>query len=105
MIRILTFLDYKAKWWRDQSHLRTDVIDDSVKRGIVAYAEKQAFLRESLAIFFASQWLGVFTMYGEDVPKTWPAKYRHVAVVPRHTITRRHRSKAYKQLVSYLHNN
>ena len=105
MIRVLTFMDHKASWWREQSSLRTDITDDEVKAGIVAYAEKQAYLREDLARSFASQWLGLFQMYGEDVPKQWPIKYRNVPILPRHITPRRHRTNAYRQLVTYLHEN
>ena len=80
MRRVLTFLLHKAQWWRSQATLREDGCD-LVKRGLSAYAEKQASLQEELAENFAVLWLKGIEDAGLPPPVTWPPSL--LTVTPR----------------------
>lgn len=74
MRRVLAFLNDKARWWREQSCLRTNV-DDATLSGIRAYAEKQAELRHALGIDFACEWREVYAECGLEPPTHWPSYF------------------------------
>lgn len=93
MIRTIRFLHRKARWWRTQASLRVEVREE-VRRGLIAYGEKQAKLREELARSFASQWLACFATYAEPIPRLWPSGYRYVTPAHSHVVPRRHRTLA-----------
>ena len=96
MKRVLRFLDFKARWWRECSSVRAD-IPSAIQMGIRSYAEKQAWIREELARKFSSEWLGLFTEYGISVPKNWPAKYRTICITHSRVKRRRHRTIAHQR--------
>lgn len=97
MVRCLVFLDYKAARWRYRANRCGDVSDD-IKAGLIAYAEKQAYICEQQAQKFASNWVGLFKEYAEELPATWPPHYTHIPYVVRNIKERRHRTKAYRRL-------
>ncbi|KAH8106480.1 hypothetical protein DFH11DRAFT_1549960 [Phellopilus nigrolimitatus] len=74
MRRTLTFMDYKATWWRSLPDRRPDVAPD-VASGLKAYAEKQASIRKHLAVDFAVLWREVYSEYSQPLPQTWPSTY------------------------------
>jgi hypothetical protein len=56
MRRVITYHEWKAKWWRSQAARRTDA-NDTRLHGVAAYAQKQAHLSEQLAQRCATLWL------------------------------------------------
>ncbi|KAH7903770.1 hypothetical protein BJ138DRAFT_1020105, partial [Hygrophoropsis aurantiaca] len=58
--RVLAFLKWQAQWWRDQGKRRLPTVSsEPLKEGIIAYAERQASIRTSLAHTFYSSWMEV----------------------------------------------
>ncbi|KAL5492982.1 hypothetical protein ACEPAI_4430 [Sanghuangporus weigelae] len=55
MWRVLCFLLWKSKWWRDQQGLRLEA-SGTLARGLGAYAAKQAAVFSRLASLFFDQW-------------------------------------------------
>ena len=71
MRRVLHFLRWKERWWRDQGEQRKDARSD-VQEGLKAYAGKQASIMAQLARRFADEWQPVLMMRGlkMEVQKT-----------------------------------
>ncbi len=97
-MRSLLFLDYKAARWRFKASVRRDDVRDDIHAGLLAYAEKQAFICEAQARKFASHWVGLFKEYGVELPSKWPSTYKNISYVVRKIKERRHRTKAYLRL-------
>ncbi|KAK7008533.1 CxC2 domain-containing protein [Favolaschia claudopus] len=55
MRRVLRYLAWQARWWREREALRTDLFAEAAA-GIKAYALKQAAWHERLAEFFRTKW-------------------------------------------------
>ncbi|PPR02839.1 hypothetical protein CVT26_009581 [Gymnopilus dilepis] len=55
MRRVLKYLDWKAKWWRDRTSSRSD-ISSSLAEGIQAFALAQADVQDLLADHFRKLW-------------------------------------------------
>ncbi|KAJ7623835.1 hypothetical protein DFH06DRAFT_1142681 [Mycena polygramma] len=55
MRRVLRYLDWQVRWWRDRAALRTDW-SAAVGAGAHAYAMKQASWHERLAGHFQTKW-------------------------------------------------
>lgn len=72
MRRVISFLDWKARWWTQQGNARSGLPDD-LADGVAAYAAKQAHVNGALATSFASKWYG--TLIENDLPVEWPALY------------------------------
>ena len=72
MRRVVSFLDWKATWWRLQGQRRSDVRDD-IRHGLAAYANRQGHLMQHLAETFAAMWYPMLTAAG--LPIEWPAHY------------------------------
>ena len=83
MRRVLTFLDWKANWWRKQQHARIQVEDD-LAEGIAAYAAKQANINCSLAQSFAEKWYSLLVDNG--LPVEWPEGYKGLTPVLAKTV-------------------
>jgi hypothetical protein len=84
MRQVVMFHKWKACWWRSQSARRSDE-DASVIHGVAAYAEKQAYLCESLAWSCVASWLPI--LKGKGVACDWEGDYlmsalRDVSHVP-----------------------
>lgn len=97
MNRILVFMLEKAAWWRRAALARVNIPLD-VHHGIIAYAQKQAFIGEELGKKFAAEWAGVFKAHSEEVPRYWPAQYHNVPYIPRQIVRRYNRTTAYSRL-------
>ena len=97
MNRILHFMQDKVVWWR-RAVLARENAHFEYLGGIVAYAQKQAFIREELGKKFAGEWAGVFVAHGEEIPRYWPSKYRDIPHVPRQIVRRYTRTSAYSRL-------
>ena len=54
MRRVLSFLDWKSKWWRSQAALRK--VQPGLREGLEAYALVQANLQDLLASDFRATW-------------------------------------------------
>lgn len=61
MRRVLCFFDWKARWWREQGGRRLDV-STALRAGIAAYAAKQTYMYEELALKFQNLWVPFFTI-------------------------------------------
>jgi hypothetical protein len=84
MRRVVMFYEWKAGWWRSQATRRMDVdatadggldatLDAAIIQGVTAYAEKQAYLCESLARNCVTYWLPV--LKGNGPAGDWEAHY------------------------------
>jgi len=72
MRRTIVYHEWRARWWRNQRGRRSDV-DATTLHGIDAYAEKQAYLSESLASSSAVYWLP--TLKSKGISPEWEARY------------------------------
>ena len=98
MNRILRFMLDKAKWWQRTALAREHDTPIDVLAGVIAYARKQAYIREELGRKFAGEWAGVYAAHGEGVPTYWPQKFRNVPHIPRQVVRRYSRTIAYSRL-------
>lgn len=83
MRRTLTFLLKKAEWWKAQANRRhedsditspcTPLLTDAVRRGLQAYAQRQAAIREALVRRFASQWINYLNT--KDLGADWVSEF------------------------------
>jgi hypothetical protein len=55
MRRVLRYLDWLVKWWRDQVETRPDT-SPQIQAGVRAYAVKQADLYTRIAAHFQDVW-------------------------------------------------
>ncbi|KAJ7123795.1 hypothetical protein C8R43DRAFT_1135846 [Mycena crocata] len=55
MRRVLRYLTWQAKWWRERVASRTDT-DEAISAGLRAYALKQAAWHERLKSFWRTKW-------------------------------------------------
>lgn len=97
MNRILFFMLEKAAWWRRTALARENVPLD-IHPGIIAYAQKQAFIREELGKKFAAEWTAVLKAHGEEIPRYWPSQFHNIPYVPRQIIRRYERTTAHSRL-------
>jgi hypothetical protein len=72
MCRVVSFLDWKANWWYQQQHIRTQIEAD-LADGIAAYAAKQAHINRSLARSFTARWYPL--LIENHLPVKWPEGY------------------------------
>ncbi|KAG2118601.1 hypothetical protein DEU56DRAFT_761146 [Suillus clintonianus] len=55
--RVIAFLDWQGGWWQSQRERRdSESLDDTLREGLVAYAERQASLRWQLSTHFQILW-------------------------------------------------
>ncbi|KAF9536496.1 hypothetical protein CPC08DRAFT_597792, partial [Agrocybe pediades] len=55
MRRVLHYLDWKTKWWRDRQTLGVNVKKD-LAEGVKGYALRQAEVQQSFATYFRKLW-------------------------------------------------
>jgi urease accessory protein UreF len=55
MRRVLRYLNWQARWWRDRIEARPDA-SGAVQAGVRAFALKQAAWHENLGGFFRTKW-------------------------------------------------
>jgi hypothetical protein len=79
MRRVIIFLSWKADWWREQGHGRTDV-SNHLAEGLQAYANKQSHVYRSLASKFANMWYNIHA--SNDIPIQWPAAFLSLVNMP-----------------------
>jgi hypothetical protein len=72
MRRVITFLDWKAIWWKEQGNARSELSAD-LADGVSAYAAKQAHVYSALARSFGDKWYPVLLANGLSVE--WPRSY------------------------------
>lgn len=72
MRRVLADLTWQAAWWRSHVGRHTD-ISQELGKGLAAYAEKQAVLREALARKFAKRWLRILEV--QKITPKWKSQY------------------------------
>jgi hypothetical protein len=69
---VIQYFDWKASWWVQQADLRTEV-SPALKRGLHAYASKQATMYRCMAMACASCWHPIFVK--EQVVVDWLRQY------------------------------
>lgn len=69
--------------------------------GFRSYAEKQASIREDLALDFASMWLQGVKDAKLPLPMTWPAKFRQVIPSEKKVRLRLERNKMRTRVLQY----
>ena len=60
MRRVLTFLEWKLKWWLDHRNLQGNVIGDLLE-GLQAYVQTQGDLQQALKDHFCTIWQSPLT--------------------------------------------
>lgn len=100
MRRVLVIFEHQAQWWRSQGSLRTSG-DTQMDSGFRSYAEKQASIREYLALDFASMWLQGVKDAKLPLPITWPAKFRQVTPSEKKVRLRLERNKMRTRVLQY----
>ncbi|KAF9470387.1 hypothetical protein BDN70DRAFT_909531 [Pholiota conissans] len=55
MRRVLSFLEWKARWWRDRQSVQSVAAKD-LQDGLASYARRQAAVQDALAARFRSLW-------------------------------------------------
>jgi hypothetical protein len=73
MRRVVTFLDWKAQWWKAQGNARSDYLGADLRDGVSAYAAKQAHIHSAMAQSFAARWYPA--LIANDFPIEWPDVY------------------------------
>jgi hypothetical protein len=73
MRRVLSYHEWRAKWWRTRAQLRKGLVHEDIFHGVVAYAEKQAHVCEQLARRCAIYWLPILHVKG--ITPAWAASY------------------------------
>ena len=72
MRRVITSLDWNARWWTGRASLRTNT-SVAVRSGLRAYAHKQAAVHQGLALSFARKWHPL--MVKNSIVVEWPVPY------------------------------
>ncbi|KIM75537.1 hypothetical protein PILCRDRAFT_78724, partial [Piloderma croceum F 1598] len=70
MRRVIEYCGWKASWWKQQASQRGDVSPE-LAEGLLAFAEEQAAMEDSIAIRFASQWAPVHKRALPLIAKFW----------------------------------
>ncbi|KAJ7315117.1 hypothetical protein DFH08DRAFT_715859 [Mycena albidolilacea] len=75
MRRVLDFQNWKAEWWKGLISERPGVMDESLREGLVAYAERQSRIQLDLRRRFSTNWRYVpeYIQDGRDSLGTIPA--------------------------------
>ncbi len=72
MRRTVVYLEWKARWWRNQMRRRTT--DDAVlAQGLHAYARRQAYQLDMLAASCVQKWVPLLKKHDADI--SWASKY------------------------------
>ena len=83
MRRVIAYLDWKAKWWREQGDARLGELEADIADGVSAYAAKQAHIYTSMARSFAATWYHVLLANG--LPIEWPRLYNPIIPIAVHS--------------------
>jgi hypothetical protein len=82
MRRVLTFLDAKSSWWKEQGKQRLNAKDSRVLsnpqilRGLIAYSIRQSRILSSLSGTIASDWLPLLRK--SKLGNEWIGKFAHM---------------------------
>jgi hypothetical protein len=78
MCRVLKYHAWKARDWRSKAQLRTEyngkALGSRIRRGLLAYAERQACMWEDLAHKFVGEWW-VFASENRMRSPDWPTEF------------------------------
>ncbi|KAF8817302.1 hypothetical protein BYT27DRAFT_7075222, partial [Phlegmacium glaucopus] len=69
---VVAYFTWKAEWWWEQAKRRTHA-DHATQQGISAYAQKQAFIMNTLAHECMQQWLPALAEQG--IVPSWTAPF------------------------------
>ena len=72
MRRVIVFFEWKAHWWRIQGRQRSALPQQA--SGLIAYAEKQAWILEKRAQRFAAKWLPLLEQHA--MTPEWAVRYK-----------------------------
>ena len=72
MRRILCYMDWRSHYWQSLVSKR-EGLDATVRDGIAAYAEKQAYIAQMIAQRCSKRWLPV--LEGQCITPDWPVHY------------------------------
>jgi len=72
MRRVLCSMVWRAHYWKSLVSKR-EVVDATIREGIAAYAEKQAYIAQTMGKRFAKEWLPIHESY--CFTPNWPAQY------------------------------
>jgi hypothetical protein len=73
MSRVLHYMDWRAQYWRSLVS-SCQVSDTTLQEGTAAYAEKQAYIVQEMALKFSQKWLP--ELRGDPIVLAWPERYR-----------------------------
>ena len=69
---VLCYLDWRSHYWRSLVS-KCAVLHATVREGIAAYAEKQAYIAQMMARRFSKEWLSVLEAH--CITPDWPIHY------------------------------
>jgi hypothetical protein len=72
MRRVLCYMDWRALHWRSLISER-QVLDATIREGLMAYAAKQAAIAQAMAHNFSQKWLPL--LRGHSIIPDWPEHY------------------------------
>jgi hypothetical protein len=72
MRRALCYMDWRANHWRTLAS-KGRFLDPTVQEGTAAYAKKQAFNAQGMALKFSQKWLPL--LVGYSIIPDWPEHY------------------------------
>jgi hypothetical protein len=70
MRQMIEYCGWKASWWKQQASQRGDVSPE-LAEGLLAFAEEQAAIEDSIAVRFASQWAPIRKRASSLITKFW----------------------------------
>jgi hypothetical protein len=79
MRRVIVYLEWKSRSWSDKVGTRADSCPPDIRRGLDAYARKQANIYRGLMVSFASQWLPYLKACGLDTK--WATKFSWISPI------------------------
>jgi hypothetical protein len=72
MRRVVCYMDWRSHHWQSLVSKR-EVSDATVREGLAAYAEKQAYIAQTMAHRLSKQWLPA--LEGHNIAPGWPTEY------------------------------
>jgi hypothetical protein len=72
MRRVLCYMDWRAQYWQSLT-LKRQVPDATLREGVAAYAEKQAYISQAMGRKFSQKWFPI--LGGNSITPDWPEHY------------------------------